>query len=151
MCIFLYNILRNYIVLSYVIGMKDTSNDFDRQMQRIFAITGARTQVELAALLDIRQAPIANSKKRRNVPDRWLVRLLCRLKVNPEWVLTGKGPRYLIAARDSEGREAMDIIRGLPTRVLVEEVLRRVHALERDIELLRGLGTDARPLPLARE
>ena len=155
--IFLYNCVFFCILFCviyrfiYVINMNDTSNNFDCQMRRVFAVTGARTQVELAALLGLKQSTIANSKKRRNVPDRWLIQLLCRFNVNPAWVLTGKGQRYLIAAKDSQGREAMEIVRNLPTRVIVEELLRRIHTLERDSQMLRRLGMAVHSAPSDHE
>ncbi|SBV92129.1 putative DNA-binding protein [uncultured delta proteobacterium] len=120
--------------------MSDPSNSFERQMRRVYAITGARTQVELAALLDIKQSTIANSKKRRNVPDRWLIRLLCRLNVNPDWILTGKGTRYLAVASDAGVGDALGVLRNFPTRALVEELLRRIDTLERDRKILESLG-----------
>lgn len=111
---------------------KTTDSAFEEQMGRVFAVTGARTQVELAALLDIKQATIANSKKRGNVPDRWLIRLLRRLNVNPDWVLTGRGHRYVTALPDSGMGDVLEIIRSLPTRALMDELTRRLDALEKE-------------------
>lgn len=123
-----------------MVTMFDPNNSFEKQMQRVYAITGAKTQVELAALLDVKQSTIANSKKRRNVPDSWLIRLLSRLHVNPDWVLTGEGARYLSVARDADGGNALGLLRGFPTRALVEELLRRIDTLERDKKILESLG-----------
>lgn len=115
-----------------MIHTKDRRSDtFEAQIQRVFAITGARTQVELAALLDIKQSTIANSKKRKNVPDRWLIRLLCRHHVNPAWILTGEGHRYLTAAPVSSETDILEVVRNLPTRTLAEELLRRIDSLEK--------------------
>ncbi len=113
--------------------MKDSDN-FEAQMRRVFAVTGARTQVELAALLNIRQATIANSKKRRNVPDRWLIRLLCRLNVNPNWILTGEGDRYMASISDVKSTDVLEIIRNLPSRVLAEELMRRLEKSEKQVD-----------------
>lgn len=122
-----------------MVAMSDTSNSFEKQMQRVYAITGAKTQVELAALLDVKQSTVANSKKRRNVPDRWLIRLLCRLSVNPDWVLTGKGKPYLDVAYDTGEKDALEVLRGFPTRALAEELMRRIDTLERDKRILKSL------------
>ena len=105
---------------------------FEEQMARMYTITGAKTQIELAALLNIKQASIANSKKRQNVPDRWLLRLLCRLNVNPNWILTGEGQRYMSAAPSGGPVDALDVIRNVPTRALVRELVRRIEDLEKN-------------------
>lgn len=115
---------------------------FEEQMARMYMITGAKTQIELAALLNIKQASIANSKKRQNVPDRWLLRLLCRLNVNPNWILTGKGERYMSAAPPEEPVDALEVIRNMPTRALVRELVKRMEDLEKNAK-----GTTARQFP----
>lgn len=68
---------------------------FEAAMRRIQAVTGTRTQVELARLLDIRQSSISDAKKRASIPDAWLVRLCVLYDANPAWVLHGDGTPYL--------------------------------------------------------
>lgn len=66
--------------------------------ERITAATGARTQVQLAELLEIRQSSISDAKRRQSIPDAWLVALLKKFNLNPDWILTGQGERYLVPA-----------------------------------------------------
>lgn len=64
-------------------------------LERVFEAAGCRTQSQLADLLGIRQSSISDAKKRGAVPAEWLVKLLRLKKVNPEWILTGQGARFL--------------------------------------------------------
>lgn len=68
---------------------------FEEAMERIRRVTGLRTQVEIAAALDIRQSSISDAKRRQNIPDGWLVRLLLDYGLSPRWILTGEGEAYL--------------------------------------------------------
>ncbi len=72
--------------------------------KRVFEAAACRTQVELADVLDIRQSSISDAKRRNSIPSEWLLKILRFKRINPEWILTGEGPRYLVpsdaAARD---------------------------------------------------
>ena len=74
--------------------------DFESQYKRIFEAAGCRTQVELAAFLNIRQSSVSDAKSRKAVPSDWLMTLFEKKRVNPDWVLTGQGSRYLRPADD---------------------------------------------------
>ena len=67
-------------------------------MDRILAATGTKTQMQLAELLEVRQSSISDAKRRGSVPAPWLVTLLRTHNLNPDWVLTGEGPMYLVPA-----------------------------------------------------
>ena len=56
---------------------------------------------------------ISDAKKRKSIPAEWLLTLLLRKGINPQWVLTGTGPRYLQAA---------EVTRGLPQAGSVDPV-----------------------------
>ena len=71
-------------------------------LARAFAAAECHTQTELAELLGIRQSSVCDAKKRRAVPAEWLVKLLRLKNVNPEWILTGTGPKHLGPARGEE-------------------------------------------------
>lgn len=103
--------------------MKDT-------FARFFDASGCCSQVELAALLGVRQALVADAKKQNNIPDDWLRRLQKVHDINPHWVLTGEDPKYM-NNKDSWG-EAPDLRRptaeGLgsySSKDLTDELLRR--------------------------
>lgn len=105
-------------------------------MDRIFKAAGCRTQTELAELLGIRQSSISDAKRRGSVPAEWLLTLLRIRGINPEWVLSGSGPRELLAdgglsASPRENAISYDatirrnILRCFPSQDLSDELLRR--------------------------
>lgn len=69
--------------------------NFDEILDRIKKATGARTQVELASLLGIRQSSISDAKRRNSVPADWYMKLYRSLGLNPEWLSDGIEPMYL--------------------------------------------------------
>lgn len=67
-------------------------------LDRTFIAAECRTQKELAELLSIQQSSISDAKRRNTIPAEWLVKLLRLKGINPEWILTGFGPKRLGAA-----------------------------------------------------
>ena len=84
----------------------DKSEFFDGVFGRISKETGVCTQVGIADLLDIKQSSVSDSKKRGNIPSDWLLKLYRSHGLNPDWLLTGEGPRYLAPADEAWDREA---------------------------------------------
>jgi hypothetical protein len=76
---------------------------FEETMERIRQTTGLRTQVQLAACLNIRQSSISDAKRRDNIPDSWLVGLYEKYELNPTWIKTGEGAAYLTGDPDRTG------------------------------------------------
>ncbi len=109
---------------------------FQEQLERIKLISDARTQVELAKFLGIRQSEVSDAKRRREIPSSWLVILMLMKNVNPEWILTGKGPysiTRLPVLNDHEIEEVIvaeksdkEALRRLPSRILADELVRRI-------------------------
>ena len=64
-------------------------------LERVNEAAGCRTQAQLAEFLGIRQSSISDAKRRGAVPAEWLLKLLRHKGINPDWVLTGEGPRYM--------------------------------------------------------
>ena len=73
-------------------------SDFTSQYRRVLEVAECRTQVELAALLDIRQSAISDARRRNIVPSDWLVKLFERRRINPDWIRCGTGARFLFPA-----------------------------------------------------
>lgn len=69
------------------------SSDFEAKYRRVFEAAGCRTQAELAAFLNIRQASISDAKRRQSVPSDWIVKLYEKKRINLDWVLTGLGEK----------------------------------------------------------
>ncbi len=70
-------------------------NAFDEALERIKRATGARTQVDLAAILGIRQSSISDAKRRQSIPADWLLKLYRSHGLNPDWVQNGEAPQVL--------------------------------------------------------
>lgn len=68
---------------------------FQEVYDRILHVTHARTQTELAAVLEIRQSSISDAKRRNSVPADWYMKLFEKFGLNPDWIKTGTGPMYL--------------------------------------------------------
>lgn len=69
--------------------------DFAAAMARIHKITNTRTQVELAAVLGIRQSSISDAKRRQSIPDSWLQTLIWSHDANPRWIVGESDRPYL--------------------------------------------------------
>ena len=69
---------------------------FSEVFDRIKQSTGVKNQSELAELLGYSEMNISSAKKRGRIPAEWLIKLLRSHSVNPDWIITGKGPRYLM-------------------------------------------------------
>lgn len=71
------------------------STHFDQALERIKKATGARTQVQLAEILGIRQSSISDAKRRNSVPADWFLKLYRIYGLNPDWLADGIEPVYL--------------------------------------------------------
>lgn len=72
---------------------------FEEAMERIKKATGARTQVQLAEVLEVRQSSISDAKRRCSVPSDWFLKLYRSHGLNPNWLSDGQEPVYLNASR----------------------------------------------------
>lgn len=110
------------------------ANIFTERIARIHAAAGTRTQTELAGFLGIRQSSVSDAKRRSVIPAGWLLVLLQVRNTRPEWILTGKGPRYMDGDGEEPGAMAglcgragdAALLRRVPSRLLAEEMLRRI-------------------------
>lgn len=106
-------------------------NDFESQYRRVFEAAGCGTQIDLAALLDIRQSSVSDAKRRRSVPPDWLVKLFDKKRINPDWIRYGVGAKYLAPA--DSGQSGPHVVRVTEVRPpqecsaqdLVNELVRR--------------------------
>lgn len=78
---------------------------FEEAMERIKKATGARTQVQLAEVLDVRQSSISDAKRRCSVPSDWFLKLYRSHGLNPNWLSDGHDPIYLNPAKASVSEE----------------------------------------------
>jgi phage repressor protein C with HTH and peptisase S24 domain len=78
---------------------------FEEAMERIKKATGARTQVQLAEVLEVRQSSISDAKRRCSVPSDWFLKLYRSHGLNPNWLSDGHEPVYLNPDRASVSAE----------------------------------------------
>lgn len=99
---------------------------------RFLDASGCRSQGELAAMLGVRLTLVIDAKKRGRIPDDWLRRLRAVRGVNPDWVLSGEGRKYV----DNEGPWMQEVLReepcserlrGYSSKALAAELLRRAE------------------------
>lgn len=100
---------------------------------RLFLAAECSTQAELAVLLGIRQSSISDAKKKNTIPAKWLVTLLRLKGVNPEWILTGLGPKKLGPASGEPAAHVVYLTEIKPpekcsTQELVNELVKRALA-----------------------
>ncbi|SNS06165.1 Bacteriophage CI repressor helix-turn-helix domain-containing protein [Humidesulfovibrio mexicanus] len=100
---------------------------FEAAMERIRTVTGARTQVQLAEALDIRQSSISDAKRRASIPAEWLLKLQRKHQVFADWFLTGEGPRETTGGASAR----------------VEELEQELHRVMRETESLSDMIREA--------
>lgn len=92
---------------------------FEVAMERIKQATGARTQVQLAELLDVRQSSISDAKRRCSIPSDWLLKLQRVTKIHADWYLTGQEPKYLAGTHHATAQRLQESIDQLGQTVAV--------------------------------
>ncbi|MCC8195067.1 MAG: helix-turn-helix domain containing protein [Deltaproteobacteria bacterium] len=114
--------------------MSTSSQKQDSPLERVFEAADCRTQEELAGLLGIRQSAVSDAKRRKSVPAEWLVCLFRLRNVNPEWVLTGCGPKYLNKETgqtsaayhlERKPRPSAEMLSLFSSKALADELVRR--------------------------
>lgn len=109
--------------------MPDTS--FASQYKRIFEAADCCTQAQLAAVLEVRRSSISDALRRKIVPRTWPEKLLQKKGVNPEWIRSGTGPKYLAPASPADavppviGIADLRPLAACPAQELFNELVRR--------------------------
>lgn len=108
-------------------------------MQRIYEATETRTQVGLAEMLGIRQSSISDAKRRGSIPHMWLLKIALDKGIHPEWIMTGKGPHFIVASED--GFEMAPPVKRVPVDELTRNEFLAIACTRLDasdlLELLR--------------
>ena len=108
------------------------------QMKRLHHAAGTGTQQELAEYLGVPQALISDARRRGAIPGDWLAIVARSRNIDPDWVLTGRGrpyredavAGYVDAYAAQEEAEIRASLRRMPSRLLAEELLRRIAVAE---------------------
>lgn len=113
---------------------------FEAQLRRLHRVCGTSNMTELASFFQLGIPELAAAKRLGRIPDGWLLFLLRSRGVNPDWLLSGCGPKSLgpvpAAGPESyvEGNapqkrlEGLESLRRFSSRDLAEELLRRIAA-----------------------
>lgn len=110
---------------------------FEEAMERIKKATGARTQVQLAEVLDVRQSSISDAKRRCSVPSDWFLKLYRSHGLNPNWLSDGHEPIYLNTNKGQVSEE--NLLREAPASY------GRTHAKGRVVSVSTTAGDPAAP------
>jgi SOS-response transcriptional repressor LexA len=131
------------------------------QLARILGETGIRTQAELAEVLGVRRAAVTDAKRRGKVPADWLIRLAQKYNLNPNYVLSGLGPRKIDEATVGEPggvycQEELSYVpkvRAVPTLgaggLLTDDAVETYYAFRRSWLAQKGSVTDMRLMAVA--
>lgn len=111
-----------------------SDSNFAEQMARIRAITGLRSQEELAEYLGISLLAVEDAAQNGKIPAEWLLILLRVNSASPDWILTGQGSRFMGRPLDRyetdeetvERWAAIEVLRRVPSRLLADELVRRI-------------------------
>lgn len=118
---------------------------FEAALERIKKATGARTQVQLAEVLGVRQSSISDAKRRCSIPAEWFLKLYRSHGLDPNWLSDGVEPIYV---NSSKGK--------VPADVLLRETpapYGKPHSRGRAVSVSSMSGADAgaptwEPLPM---
>lgn len=76
--------------------MSQVNYNFHEAMARLKDVSGLATQLTLAPWLGVTQSALSCAGKRRSIPAQWLLVILKKTGVNPEWILHGDPcPKFL--------------------------------------------------------
>ena len=119
------------------IDISPSSIDFPQQFERIKEACGAKTDMDLAKILEIKHSSVASARKRKSIPPRWFVELSIRFGVSTDWLIFGEGPKY------RQKHNAMSLFPSLPPSPLDPELLRQVIEVVQDVLERRGMHLEA--------
>ena len=108
-------------------------------MNRIKSVALCRTQQELAVLFDVSQSCISDSKRRQTIPSKWLLCLLNKKGINPEWVLRGTGSKFLLPCDEDSGASCM-IYSRTPNKCPLQHTIAEIGKL---VTRAEGVGRSA--------
>ncbi len=68
---------------------------FDTFYKRVSEALDITSQLKLAEILGLNRSSISQAKKKRVVPDKWILNLFKSHGVNPVWIESGEGQMFL--------------------------------------------------------
>lgn len=116
--------------------------DIDEILDRMIKAIGGKTQADLGKALGVAQASISDAKRKKKVPPEWFLKLCTGRGLNPNWLLTGKGPVVI----PEEDLEPFDVSLLKKVIEIVEKRLKGKEpalSIEKKAELIGLLYEDA--------
>ena len=107
--------------------------DIKSQYERLFEAAGCRTQIELAEILEIKQSSVSDAKSRNTIPSDWLIKLLEKKRISPDWIRYGVGSKFLDISNSLANEDLPNLIKVIEQRppedcsieTLFTEIVRR--------------------------
>lgn len=72
----------------------DTAKSFEARFQRILQAVGARSESELARILEIHPSSVGTAKKRAKIPTGWIEAISERFGISANWLFFGSGAMH---------------------------------------------------------
>ena len=116
--------------------ISQNSLSFSAQFERIKEACGAKTDMDLARILEIKHSSIASARKRKSLPPRWFIDISNRYGVSADWLIFGEGPKY----RHKRPAKALDST--LPPSPLDPGLLRQVIEVVQEVLERRDMHLD---------
>ena len=90
---------------------------FNTFYKRVSEALGLRSQLELASKLGLNRSAISQAKKKKEVPDRWVLNLYRLYGLNPDWVETGKGQVFVKHTKSGNLEPEYSVVRKVRARL----------------------------------
>ncbi|MBN1850053.1 MAG: helix-turn-helix domain-containing protein [Deltaproteobacteria bacterium] len=68
---------------------------FNTFYKRAAEALGIKSQLELAEKLGLNRSAVSQAKKKKIIPDKWILNLYRFHGINPDWIETGKGQVFI--------------------------------------------------------
>jgi phage repressor protein C with HTH and peptisase S24 domain len=73
---------------------------FDHFLERLNQTTGIASQIQLAEALGVNRSAITQARRKDAIPSNWLVFLLRKYGLNPDWLESGNGTPFIYLKKD---------------------------------------------------
>lgn len=105
-----------------------SSQRISARFRRFLESSSCNTPEELIVFLGISYAAFSDAQRRCEIPLEWLLTLLQKRNVNPFWVITGEGARFLYPMKEDTNYTLPLVITEYrpPEECSIEELAREI-------------------------
>ena len=109
-------------------------HDVENILERLLSVAGLRRDAQLATLLGVSPQAISQARKKKHVPESWLVRMAARYQLSVDWLLHGDKTSQTIQKNDE--RPIKVALQTQPPDVrMLRPAPRMPHSEEPDVEV----------------